>query len=63
MKLGLQEAGKSGKLHKKAVISNSKKENPTRIVIVPVHKEVARGTLKNILEQARISLEEVLELL
>ncbi|ACM61694.1 hypothetical protein Athe_2629 [Caldicellulosiruptor bescii DSM 6725] len=37
MKLGLQEAGKSGKLHKKAVISNSKKENPTRIVIVPVH--------------------------
>ncbi|WPX08734.1 type II toxin-antitoxin system HicA family toxin [Anaerocellum danielii] len=40
-----------------------KKENPTRIVIIPMHEEVARGTLKSILEQAGISLEEFLKLL
>jgi predicted RNA binding protein YcfA (HicA-like mRNA interferase family) len=40
-----------------------KKENPTRIVVVPMHEEVARGTLKSILEQAGISLEEFLKLL
>ena len=31
-----------------------------RICIVPMHSEVARGTLKSILEQADIELEEFL---
>ena len=33
---------------------------PTRTVIMPMHNEVAKGTLKSILEQAEISLEEFL---
>ena len=33
---------------------------PTRTVIIPMHNEVAKGTLKSILEQAGISLEEFL---
>ena len=40
-----------------------KKEDPTRIVIIPMHEEVARGTLRSILEQAGMSLEEFLKLL
>ncbi|MCL2285255.1 MAG: type II toxin-antitoxin system HicA family toxin [Firmicutes bacterium] len=34
---------------------------PTRIVIVPMHDEVAKGTLRNILEQAGLSIDEFLE--
>ena len=30
------------------------------IVIIPMHSEIARGTLKSILEQAGMSLEEFL---
>lgn len=33
------------------------------IVIVPMHAELAKGTLKSILRQANITLEELLELL
>jgi predicted RNA binding protein YcfA (HicA-like mRNA interferase family) len=36
---------------------------PTRTVIVPMHDEVARGTLRSILEQAGIDLEAFLDLL
>jgi len=36
---------------------------PTRTAIVPMHDEVARGTLQSILEQAGITLEEFKELL
>jgi len=35
----------------------------TITVIVPMHDEVARGTLKSILEQAGIELEDFLNLL
>ncbi|ACM61090.1 putative RNA binding protein YcfA (HicA-like mRNA interferase family) [Caldicellulosiruptor bescii] len=56
-KLGFEEVSQRGS-HLKL-----KRENPTRIVIVPIHEEVARGTLKSILEQAGISLEEFLQLL
>jgi predicted RNA binding protein YcfA (HicA-like mRNA interferase family) len=35
--------------------------NPKRIVIVPMHYELAKGTLKSILEQAGITLQEFLE--
>ncbi len=34
-----------------------------RICIIPMHKEVARGTLKSILEQADIELDYFLSLL
>ena len=36
---------------------------PTRNVIIPMHSEVAKGTLQSILEQAGITLEEFKELL
>jgi predicted RNA binding protein YcfA (HicA-like mRNA interferase family) len=36
---------------------------PPRTVIVPMHNEVARGTLRSILEQADIDLETFLDLL
>ena len=36
---------------------------PVRTVIIPMHSEIAKGTLKSILEQAQISLEQFLELL
>lgn len=34
-----------------------------RIFIIPVHKEIAKGTLKSILEQADVELEIFLNLL
>lgn len=37
--------------------------NPTRTAIIPMHDEVARGTLQGILEQAGITLEEFKEIL
>jgi len=40
-----------------------KKDEKTLIVIVPDHKELARGTLKSILRQANLSREEFLEIL
>ena len=36
---------------------------PSRTVIVPTHDEVARGTLRSILEQANIDLEMFFDLL
>ena len=36
---------------------------PARTVVVPMHGEVARGTLRGILEQANIDLETFSELL
>ncbi|MCP8315381.1 MAG: type II toxin-antitoxin system HicA family toxin [archaeon] len=33
------------------------------IVIVPMHSELAKGTLKSILRQANITLDELIELL
>lgn len=33
------------------------------IVIVPMHRELAKGTLKSILRQANLTIEEILELL
>jgi len=35
--------------------------SPTKTAIVPMHDEIARGTLKSILEQAGLRLEELLE--
>ena len=40
-----------------------RKDGKTLIVIVPDHRELARGTLKSILRQAHLSREEFLEIL
>ncbi|MCL2873500.1 MAG: type II toxin-antitoxin system HicA family toxin [Defluviitaleaceae bacterium] len=34
---------------------------PTRTVIIPMHNEIAKGTLQSILEQAGLSLEEFMK--
>lgn len=39
-----------------------KDENPTRNVIIPMHIEVAKGTMQGILEQTGITIEEFKEL-
>jgi predicted RNA binding protein YcfA (HicA-like mRNA interferase family) len=43
--------------------SHVKYTNGTFIVIIPIHDTVARGTLKSILIQANIEIEEFLKLL
>lgn len=55
-KFGFEKSSQKGS-HAKYV----RKGNPTKIVIIPMHYEVAKGTLKSILEQAGLTLEEFLE--
>ena len=43
--------------------SHAKYTNGNRTVIIPMHDTVARGTLKSILIQANIEIEEFIELL
>jgi predicted RNA binding protein YcfA (HicA-like mRNA interferase family) len=43
--------------------SHLKLKRDGRSVIVPMHQEVARGTLKSVLEQAGVDLERFMELL
>lgn len=43
--------------------SHLKLRSGSRVAIVPLHNEVARGTLKSILEQAGMELDEFLALL
>jgi len=57
-KVGFEEISQRGS-HRK--LKNS--SIPVRTVIVPMHHEIARGTLRSILEQAGIDLETFLELL
>ncbi|MCL2088531.1 MAG: type II toxin-antitoxin system HicA family toxin [Oscillospiraceae bacterium] len=38
----------------------TEKGKPTKSVIIPMHNEVAKGTLKSILEQAGLTLDEFL---
>lgn len=54
LKLGFNKIGQKGS-HAKFKCNDT-----NRICIVPMHSEVARGTLKSILEQADIELEEFL---
>ncbi|MCI8362007.1 MAG: addiction module toxin, HicA family [Clostridia bacterium] len=51
------------KVAQKGSHAKYKNEITNRICIVPMHSEVARGTLKSILEQADIELEEFLKYL
>ena len=57
-KVGFAEVSQRGS-HKK--LQNT--SDPPRTVIVPMHHEVARGTLRSILEQAGIEQETFLDLL
>ena len=43
--------------------SHVKYSDGQHVVIIPMHREVARGTLKNILAQAGIELSDFLDLL
>lgn len=43
--------------------SHKKYSNGDKVVIVPYHSEVAKGTLKSILTMADISLEEFIDML
>ena len=43
--------------------SHAEYTNGNRVVIIPIHDTVARGTLKSILIQANIELEDFLKLL
>ena len=56
-KLGFEKISQKG--------SHAKYKNPVtqKNDIIPMHKEIARGTLKSILEQADIELEVFLNLL
>lgn len=48
------------KVAQKGSHAKYKNEKTNRICIVPMHYEIAKGTLKSILEQANIELEEFL---
>jgi predicted RNA binding protein YcfA (HicA-like mRNA interferase family) len=54
---------KKGFVYKSQKGSHAKYSNGHRIAIIPIHDTVARGTLKNILLQAGIELEDFLKLL
>ena len=58
-KAGFTVEGKKGS-HVKL---RKKEDGKTLIVIVPDHKELARGTLKSILRQANLARDEFLTLL
>lgn len=54
--LGFIVVGKKG-----SHIRLKKKGEKTLIVVVPEHKELAKGTLKSILRQSNLTLEELME--
>ena len=43
-----------------AKYAKAEKGKPTKTVIIPMHDEVSKGTLKSILHQAGLTLEEFL---
>ena len=57
-KIGFQKTSQKGS-HAKY----KKLDNPSRVVIIPMHNEIAKGTLKSILEQANLRLEDFMNLL
>jgi predicted RNA binding protein YcfA (HicA-like mRNA interferase family) len=56
IKLGFYKVSQKG-----SHVKYRKDGEPNRIVIIPMHDEVAKGTLQSILEQAGVPLEEFLE--
>lgn len=59
-KIGFQHIRTSGS---HAIINKEDKEKGKITIPVPLHKELAKGTLKSIMRQTRINLEQLLELL
>jgi predicted RNA binding protein YcfA (HicA-like mRNA interferase family) len=62
-KAGFKIVGGEGGSHLRLKKERNSPNEPPRIVIVPRHTEIARGTLHNILTRAGLSLEEFLKLL
>lgn len=60
-KAGFEIVGSRGSHLRLKRKKQSADDNP-RMVIVPMHKEIARGTLRNILRRSGLTLEELLEL-
>lgn len=56
--LGFEKRSQKGS-HAKYI----KDGDPSRVVIIPMHNELAKGTLKSILEQAWLTIEEFMEYL
>ena len=54
---------KRGFVYKSQRGSHAKYTNGHRITVIPIHDEIARGTLKSILTQAGIELDDFLKLL
>ena len=54
---------KKGFQYKSRKSSHAKYTNGTRVCIIPAHPTVARGTLKSILDQAGIDIDDFLTLL
>ncbi len=59
-KIGFQHIRTSGS---HAILNKEDKEKGKITLPVPLHKELAKGTLKSIMRQAGIKLEQLLELL
>lgn len=51
------------KISQKASHAKYKNQETQRVFIIPLHKEIAKGTLKSILEQADVELETFLNLI
>ncbi|MCK5150172.1 type II toxin-antitoxin system HicA family toxin [Candidatus Pacearchaeota archaeon] len=58
-KIGFKHIGTKGS---HAILNKQDEEKQKRTMPVPLHKEVAKGTLKSIMKQVGINLEELLEL-
>ena len=50
------------KVSQKGSHAKYKNDETGKIFIIPMHYEIAKGTLKSILEQANVELEEFLEI-
>jgi len=59
----LQKIGFYKVSQKGSHVKYRKDGEPTKTFIIPMHSEIAKGTLQSILEQAAITLEEFKELL
>lgn len=57
-KLGFEKTSQKG-----SHVKYTKSGFPSKVVIIPMHYEIAKGTLKSIIEQADISLDEFLKYL
>jgi predicted RNA binding protein YcfA (HicA-like mRNA interferase family) len=58
-KIGFTVVGRKGS----HVRLKRRRDKETLIVIVPMHPELARGTLRSILRQANLTVEDLLRLL